>query len=502
MMKQQINVTVDGKRGAFLQGITLSEITKVERPCGGHGKCGKCKVIAKGALSDVTEAERALLSAEEIDQGVRLACLTYAMGDCEIETLLGDGGAQIVIDGALPQFELDPQFKRYGIAVDIGTTTLAARLYDGGGQRLSECSLLNPQQEWGADVVSRIEAALDGKAHLLAKAIRAALDGMVSRLCEDFGISADAIDGMVITGNTVMLSLLTGEDVKAFSHAPFDVKRLFGETVTAHTLGLLSLQADTPVYLPPCISAFVGADITCSIVASQLCKKDTAALIDVGTNGEMALWHDGRLTVSSTAAGPAFEGVSIERGMRGGAGAIDRVAVLNGALAAHVIGGGAPVGICGSGLVDAIACLLDLELLDESGYLEDGEVVIASPVRLTQRDVRMVQLAKSAICAGLLTLIEDRGLVAKDIPTLYIAGGFGNYLNVYSASRIGLLPMDLIKGASTIGNAALVGASMMLLNGAIKDQANALAKKACVLSLAESPVFSENYMDGMTLGKI
>ena len=498
-IEKQINVTVNGKPMLTVAGLSISEIVKGEKPCGGHGRCGKCKVIARGELSELTEAELNMLSADELSRGVRLACLTDALGNCEIETFDKIEKSQIVTSGDLPDFNLNPSFKKYGVAIDIGTTTLAARLYDVRGRIIAWASQLNPQQEWGADVVSRIEASLGGKAELLAKAIREAIDGIIVDLADIAHIGAKEIDGTVITGNTVMLSLLTGEDVESFSHAPFAVNRLFGEMLTANTLELSSLNADVSVYLPPCISAFVGADTTCAIIATQLCERETAMLVDIGTNGEMALWHKGKLTVCSTAAGPAFEGVNIEMGMRGSTGAIDKVTVLNGSVNAHVIGGGKPVGICGSGLVDAVACMLDLEILDESGYLEDGEFIIQTPVILTQQDVRMLQLAKSAICAGLLTLIESQGLTAKDVPTLYIAGGFGNYLNVHSASRIGLLPTELARNSKAVGNSALAGASMMLLNIDTRNSAYELVNTAELLELSANQIFSEYYMSGMML---
>ena len=501
-MKKQINVTVNGKFMLVGADMVLSEITNGEKPCGGHGKCGKCKVVARGELSELTETELNVLSADERSRGVRLACLTYALGDCEIETLDITEKSQIVTDGYLPDFELNPAFEKYGVAIDIGTTTLAARLYDVKGRMIAHASRLNPQQEWGADVVSRIEASLGGKSKLLAKAIREALDSIILDLARISDIEAKEIDGVVITGNTVMLSLLTEDDIEPFSHAPFSVNRLFGESLTANALELSSLNEGTSIYLPRCISAFVGADTTCAIIATQLCERKTAMLVDIGTNGEMALWNEGKLTVCSTAAGPAFEGVNIEMGMRGDTGAIDKVTVLNGGLNVHVIGDAKPVGICGSGLVDAVACMLDLEILDESGYLDDEECIIQAPVLLTQQDIRMLQLAKSAICAGLLTLIESQGLTAKDIPTLYIAGGFGNYLNVHSASRIGLLPLELAKNSKAVGNSALAGASMMLLNIEIRTVAQNLATNAQVLELSTNPTFSDKYMSGMMLDKV
>lgn len=496
-MSKTITVTVDGKAIPAVTGQTLSEITKGERPCGGYGKCGKCKVIARGELSEPTDAERKHLSAEELERGVRLACLTRAEGDCSVCSLRENEKSQIVTDGELPAFTLQPTFAHYGVAIDIGTTTLAARLYDVNGTVLAETSGLNPQSEWGADVISRIEASLAGKGDLLAASICGALDRMLRELAERAHVDPSEIDGVCVTGNTVMLSLLAGESVEPFSHAPFSVERLFGETLTASELSLSALAPDTAVYLPACISAFVGADTTCAILATELTAGDTAMLADIGTNGEMALWHDGRLTVCSTAAGPAFEGVGISMGMRGAVGAIDKVSVRDGVLHAHVIGDGAPVGICGSGLVDATSCMLELEIVDETGFLEDDPFVVKAPVTLTQKDIRMLQLAKSAICAGLLTLLDSEKLKSSEIPRFYVAGGFGNYLNRESAAKIGLLPTSLAKNLTAVGNAALAGASMLLLSAGLKEKTERLSKAATVLDLSTSPVFSDGFMSGM-----
>ena len=497
-MNKQITVTVNGLQTQSVCGITLSEIINGEKPCGGHGKCGKCKVIARGELSEITDAEKQLLTQDELAKGVRLACLTYALGDCSIETATATEQTQIVSNGDLPEFDLNPTFLQYGAAIDIGTTTLAARLYDTKGTLLSEASRLNPQQAWGADVISRIEAALDGKAKDLASAIRKVLDEMLCELAEKANIDTRAIDGVVITGNTVMLSLLTEESVEPFSHAPFDANRLFGETLTAEELELKSLLPTASIYLPPCISAFVGADTTCAILATELTKNTKPTMLaDIGTNGEMALWHNETLTVCSTAAGPAFEGVGISMGMRGAVGAIDKVSLVNGNFYAHVIGNTAPKGICGSGLVDAVACMLDAEILDESGFLEDEPFTVQAPVTLTQKDIRMLQLAKSAICAGLLTLIQSGQMKLLDIQMLYIAGGFGSYLNMYSAARIGLLPKELAQKSTAVGNAALAGASMLLLDQKSHGVVAAFLQNTSLLELATNVVFLEEYTNRM-----
>ena len=294
-----------------------------------------------------------------------------------------------------------------------------------------------------------------------------------------------------------MLSLLTETSPEPFSHAPFEAKRLFGETLSAAELKVRVLKKDTKIYVAPCISAFVGADTVCALLATELCSKDTAMLADIGTNGEIALWHNGKLTVCSTAAGPAFEGVGISMGMRGAAGAIDKVTLINGKLEPHVIGNVPPAGICGSGLIDAVACLLDNETIDETGYFEEESTLIKAPVSITRQDIRMLQLAKSAIKAGVMTLLHNQGLSEADISSLYIAGGFGNYLNKRNAARIGLLPKTLAARSLSAGNAALSGASMILLNSASKTKAEAIAKVANVTELATDPFFSEEYVAGM-----
>ena len=498
MKNNTINVTINGERLTCSAGATLAEIIKGEKPCGGHGKCGKCKVIAKGNISEPCETELSLLSKDELARGIRLGCLTYARGDCEIKTISESKNAQIVISGSKLDFELHPTFADYGVAIDIGTTTLAARLYDTRGNMLSETSCLNSQSTWGADVISRIEAAIDGKASALATDIRTDINNLISELALLGNIDSKRIQNVVITGNTVMLSLLTCQDTEPFSHAPFRVERLFGETIEAAELGLSALNPAIEVYLPPCISAFVGADTVCALLSSELCdSEEPRMLVDIGTNGEMALWKDGNLSVCSTAAGPAFEGVGISAGMRGENGAIDKVAILNGALCPHVIGEIKARGICGSGIVDAAACMLELELMDETGFIEDEAVRLAEGVELTQQDIRALQLAKSAIYAGICTLAAKSNCELTSISRLIVAGGFGNYLNMISAARIGLLPSEMLGKISVVGNAALAGASMLLLDRKLFKKASEIARSATVAELASDPIFSELYMNSM-----
>ena len=269
-MNQKVKITANGKSVLVDFGTLLSDALFMEKPCGGRGACGKCKVIARGALSEMSAAERERLTEREMADGVRLACMTAALGDCELLLRKDVEKPRIVSCGHLPSFAFSPIFSGYGAAIDIGTTTLAARLFDREGAMLSEASCLNPQSEFGADVISRVEAALAGKGEALAKTIRGAMDRLLRSLAEQARIEPKEIDGLVVAGNTVMLSLLAKEDVTPFSRAPFALKRPFGEELSAAELSLSSVRETAKIYLPPCISAFVGADATCAILSTRL----------------------------------------------------------------------------------------------------------------------------------------------------------------------------------------------------------------------------------------
>ena len=503
--KKTVKAVLNGTPLTCPAGTVLGDLMQSgghgHMPCGGHGKCGKCRVTVIGEVSPPTEDEQRALTPDELVQGIRLACRTTVLGDSTVTTA-EQGRGQILTDGAFP-FSMQsravrPGWSGYGAAIDIGTTTLAARLYDGAGNLLAETSRLNPQSAWGADVISRMEAAMAGNAGRIAQITRRALNDMLAELANAARVETADIQALVITGNTVMLHLLTETDVEPLTHAPFAAKRLFGEILPARELGLTALPPDAKVYLPPCIAAFIGADTVTATLASDLCEiPETALLCDIGTNGEMVLWHENTLYACSTAAGPAFEGAGISMGMSGRTGAIDRVWVKDGLIEAHVIGETEPVGLCGSGLVDAVAALLETEALDETGYLEEDPAAIADPVEITQEDIRAVQLAKSAIHAGMRTLIHTAKLDCDDVATLYIAGGFGSYLDVKNAGKIGLLPKELTDRVTVLGNAALTGAAMLLLCDDLRPVCELLARETRIVELATNPVFVSEYMERM-----
>ncbi len=464
--------------------------------CGGHGKCGKCKVKASGALSALTQKERDLLTNDEIESGVRLACMTYIEGDCDI-SYEEAGASQIRTDGDLREYVLSPSFVKYGAAIDIGTTTIALRLYDSAGNLISGQSCLNPQRSFGADVISRMEAALKGEAAAIAASIRNGVNELIKKAARGAGIDPHDIDGAVIAGNTAMLYLLTGEDVEPLTHAPFAAKRLFGCNVPASDIGLDAISENAVIYFPPCISAFIGADTTAAICSAGMYEAGGITMLtDIGTNNEIVLNDKGSFYACSTAAGPAFEGAGISCGMSGGDGAVDKVYLKDGKYRVRVIGDKAPAGICGSGIVDAVACMLDTEDLDETGYLEE-DITLDENVTLTQKDIRAIQLAKGAVHAGIVTLLKTSGVKIEEVDTLYIAGGFGSYLDKENAAKIGLIPAELKDRITVTGNAALSGASLLLLSLPLRSECEAAVKKIKTVQLASNPLFVSEYAEAM-----
>ena len=501
-MSNKATLYVNGKGTEVEVGTLLSAVISQETPCGGHGNCGKCKVKASGRLSEPSELERNRLGDGDLNCGIRLACQTRVLGDAEIELDREGDGERIELGGDLPRHVHAPIFKCYGLAIDLGTTTIAARLYDADGKLLAETGIQNPQGKLGADVISRIECAIGGRLSELAELARTGISTLVTLVSENAGINAREIDAAVITGNTVMLSLLFALDVTSFSRAPFAASRLFGETTNAKELNLTCFCESTPIYIPPCFSAFVGADTATACLATELAQKENAILCDIGTNGEIALARGGRITVCSTAAGPAFEGVGISCGMRSMRGAVDRVRVIDGGLSFSTVDNAPAVGICGSGLIELASSLLSLEILDESGFLENARYSITRDVVITQGDIRALQLAKSAIAAGIQTLMRTLRISSDNLSALYLAGGFGSALDLCAAGAIGLLPSASLSKSIVVGNAALCGASLLLLSAEQRKRVESLVASATHLELSGNPTFAALYTEGMIFSPI
>ncbi len=476
------NIKFEGRMK--LSDLLLQNGLSTIHPCGGRGVCGKCRVEITGSVS----APNAL----EQKAGCRLSCQAEITGDCEV--ILPEDRQDMMIETGSGQAETVQSSGissgKIGAAVDIGTTTMALKLYDlQSFAELASAAMLNPQGSVAADVMGRIGASMGGKRDLLRQQVTGAIEALLQEACEKAEIAANTVTKMVVTGNTTMLYLLTGRDPEALSHAPFEADCLFDETIDLFGI---------PSYLPPCAHAFVGADITCAILVSHLCRgNETAALCDIGTNGEMALWKDGRLYVASTAAGPAFEGAGITMGSGSVTGAINGVSIVNGKPHVSVIGNTEAQSLCGSGLLDAIAVGLALEEIDETGAMEEDEFPLGGAVSLFPKDVRAVQLAKAAIAAGLETLLDSAGIKPKDVSSFDLAGGFGSNLNLRSAAAIGLLPEELVACTTVLGNAALSGAAQLLLHKEATARAREIAKNAVHVPLGGNPKFNERYMDNM-----
>ena len=454
------------------------------QPCGGRGSCGKCAVTATGAISEPTEAER--------NAGCRLSCQITLLEDAQI-WLPDQHQSRVELSGSLPVRGL-AMGNCFGGAVDIGTTTIALKLYDlRNGDLLAEKGILNPQRSIAADVMGRIGAAMNGQLERQRDMVVSAVASMLESACMDAGITTKQVDALVVTGNTTMLYLLTGRNPSCLSCAPFQADCLFGRD---------DVLMDIPVYYPPCMNAFVGADITCAVLDSGMTLEGkTALLCDIGTNGELALWKDGVLYVTSTAAGPAFEGAGISCGCGSIPGAIDRVWLEDGEVKIHTVGELCAAGLCGSGLLDAVAVFLRTEEIDETGYVEADALHLAENVALLPADIRAVQLAKGAIAAGIRTLMEQAQVTAAEIETLYIAGGFGSHLNVASAAAIGLIPGELEKKVCVLGNAALSGAARLLLDREQISGAEQLAERCVHVNLGGNSRFSQYFMEEMLFGE-
>ena len=448
---------------AKLSELLASENITVEMPCAGNGTCKKCTVFLNGEKT--------------------LCCQAYIEGDSEVYLPEKKIISKIRTDGYMPEFEIAAQ-KGFGLAVDIGTTTVVARIIDlSTGKLLSAASRENPQRLLSADVIGRIQACLEkGKLPVLEGLIKETIEDLAEHVLKSEALKPEDIVKTVITGNTTMLYLFTGRYPKSLAFTPFIADCLFG-------------FEENGAYLPPCFGAFVGADIYTAITASGLIDKGEAALlIDLGTNGEIALYDGKKLVCCATACGPAFEGTGISCGGPAADGAIDHVWIEDGEVKYSVIGNVQATHICGSGIMDAVAVLLDLEIVDETGAMEEG-YEIAPGVVVEPKDIRQVQLAKGAICGGIKTLLCREGLKPEDVKTLYIAGGFGSYIKIDSAARVGIFPEEMKDSAKVIGNAALSGAIMILL-GADKKFEPSSTETECI-NLAQQSEFSDLYMESM-----
>ena len=388
----------------------------------------------------------------------------------------------------------------YMAAFDIGTTSIAGYLLrTDSPEPIAARGMLNPQRQFGADVISRADYALEHGAEALAQCVHEAIDGMLGQLCADAGVDRRSVYALSVVGNTCIHHLFLGLVPESLTVTPYNPIISEALLLRAADFGLHA-HPEATLRVLPVIAGFVGADtVGCLVAESWERVEELTLMIDIGTNGEIVLGKRDRMIACSTAAGPAFEGAKISCGMRGMPGAIDRVRLEDGQLRWHVIGDCAPVGICGSGLIDLIAALRACGEIDESGKLASGAEyrLEGTDVVLTQRDVREVQLAKAAICAGIELLVGRLGVTLEEIGQVHLAGAFGNYMNPDNACAIGLIPMELREKIRSIGNAAGEGAKRVLLEKNAWERASQLARQAEFLELASLGSFQDTFVDAL-----
>jgi uncharacterized 2Fe-2S/4Fe-4S cluster protein (DUF4445 family) len=527
-VRQNKTVTLETGK-TILEAARLAGVT-IESPCNGIGSCGKCKVGISG--------------------GIVLACQHHVHEDIEVivKDYSGENKSlQILTEGSSFDYDIQPFITKrvinnktevygggkllgieegdtasfiYGLAVDIGTTTLVTALIDlCSGKTLASESTLNPQAAYAQDVLGRIHFASRNDGLLtLYHAFTDVLNTMILTLVKKTGVKSEHIYEAVYSGNTTMLHIACNTDPYSLGQFPYTPRLSGAEHRDARELHISQFAL---IWLPPIISAYVGADITSGILSSALDKKKgTTVFIDIGTNGEMVLAKDGRLAASSTAAGPAFEGMNISCGMRASQGAIESFNIADGVFSFKVIGenagwGEIPItGICGSGLLDIAGELVRTGLVGRNGrFINAGNGNAAPPladrirlregknaffitddVYLSQKDIRQIQLAKGAIRCGIEMLLAHFNMTADDVDSLEIAGSFGYHLNEASLLNIGLLPPAFAGKTAFVGNTSMSGAAAFLLNTGFRSRMAELVKGIDVVELANDEKFEKNFI--------
>lgn len=557
-MEYRVNFIAEGRWVTVQPGATLLDAQRLadlptDAPCGGKGTCKKCAVEYRGAGEAAWRRELACqvpvdrdLEVRLLRDGEKLQVLTDSAGAdaawnpmvkvrkvhvepcrrgestsdwsrlCDalgagewqpnprlcrhLGALLkqshGDVWAVTADDRVLDVRADEPRVCM--AAFDLGTTSIAAYLIHVHPRRDTIVGgMRNPQAQYGGDVISRADYALEHGPEVLAKCAREAIDGLLARMCAEAGVSPDCVYAVLVAGNTAMHHLFLGISPDSLVHAPYNPVINEPLSLSAAHYGMNAHPA-ARLYMLPVIGGFVGADtVACLIAGDWLNREKLTLMIDIGTNGELVLGNRERRIACSTAAGPAFEGAKITCGMRGAEGAIDHVWAEDGQLRWHVLGDGAARGICGSGLVDIVAVLLETGAMDESGRLEDGDRydIGDTGVYITQKDIREVQLAKAAMAAGIVLMAEKLGVAVSDIREVNIAGAFGNYIDPDNACAIGLIPAELRQVIVPVGNAAGEGAKLSLMDVSVWQSGKTLAETTEFLELATMPQFQDEFVD-------
>ena len=515
--------TLECASGLNLMTLLVCSGYELNNACGGRGVCGKCKVrIPNTSESELSKTEKMFLTPEEQRQGIRLACMVRVRQDLEVETLSREKEYAVLAEGHLPEWAAeqskDPaKSGEYGIAADVGTTTVVCRLIHlETGKTADTAASVNDQKKFGLDVLSRISYEQDhpefGRKEL-QDAIVGNLNRLIEEMCRRQELSPESIRRIAISGNCTMVHMLLGADAVPLGKAPFLPVLKGAQRCFAGEIGLKPEGAE--LYCIPAVSAYIGGDIVAGAYICGLKKLSGNVLfVDIGTNGEIVLARDGEMNSCSCAAGPALEGMNIQQGMRGETGAIEDVEIRPDGIHLKVIGGGPAEGICGSGILAGIKELLRCGVLRKSGafvhpdrlpegderkeYLqvnpEDGTRSVRLqenpvPVNITQKDIRQVQLAKGAIRSGIEILLENNGLEPSMLDEVMIAGQFGSHLPPEDLTGVGILPEEVRDRIHYVGNTALTGAVAALLSEGVRREMEALAKEIGYTELGETPEY-------------
>ena len=491
---------IDAEEGGTILDALRANKLSVEAPCGGAGTCKKCRVMVKAAAGSTYV----------------LSCQTKVEAGMEVVLETLRKGMVVSLSAAFAPWPETPR-EGLGIALDLGTTTMAACMVNlQSGEIVASSGCSNPQIAYGADVVSRIVASDEGNLQPQRELVVASFEKVIRDLLKQAKVGAEQVKCFFVAGNTVMQHLLCGLDPHSIGVAPYEPLTLFGDVRDLRTAETEDCAPLAAAFLAPCLAGYVGGDITSGILASKMLQQEKPLLLlDLGTNGEMALGDKSGAVSCATAAGPVFEGANIRFGMPAYEGAISQVRWEDDQVVCKVIGDVEAIGICGTGLIDAVAMLLDLEVIDETGaFADEDEVdeevaafmgedeggkyfVLAPGVYVTQADVRNLQLAKSAVISGIYVMLKARGLQVEEVGSLLIAGGFGEYMKLENAAKLGLFPAGLLDKAQSVGNASLGGLVQCLRSKEAFDALGRVTSECQYIELSTEPSFNEFYMENI-----
>lgn len=423
----------------------------------------------------------------------------------------------------------DTRDKSYGIAVDIGTTTVVVSLVNlKDAQEIGVTSELNPQKKYGLDVLSRITRSNESQESLvsLQNLIIGAINGMIEKLCAQFSTDRESIYEAVVSGNPTMLHLFLGVSPYSIGRSPYEPVFRKGLTVKAYELGV-DISNFGMVYCLPSVSGYIGADIVAGVIATGFYKERAPSLfIDLGTNGEIVLHHNNKTIACSCAAGPALEGMNISCGMIASEGAIEMVEFVDDSVKFQTVGNKPPVGICGTGIIDIVAELIKSELVDSSGRFrvdrnltlakrllnenEESRFVLVEAslsangkeIFISQKDLRQVQLAKGAISSGIKVLLNETGIKWKNISRVFVAGAFGKHLRSESLKKIGIIPEEARDKALFVGNTSKAGAMLCLLSSEKRKEAEEVSKNIQYLELSTYPEYEKLFIKELVFPKV